>query len=260
MIETMRLIMDDRHLQKIEQVQQFLEGSGGVKFKPLSREEKYGWTESVLMRFKYPKLRRAGKGVIRQFVQKVTGYSRAQMARMISEYDRTGQLRRKEYQRHRFPGKYTRRDMELLARTDEVHGYLSGPATKRILEREYEVYGHEEFRNISGISVAHLYNLRRRNVRLGVGKAFTKTRTVSSRIGERVKPNPQGEPGHIRVDTVHQGDREGEKGVYHINAVDEVTQWEASGFGGENSGSLFGARPGTHPRWVSLSDQGLPFR
>jgi hypothetical protein len=28
------------------------------------------------------------------------------------------------------------------------------------------------------------------------------------------------------VDTVHQGDRDGVKGVYHINAVDEVTQWE----------------------------------
>jgi len=28
------------------------------------------------------------------------------------------------------------------------------------------------------------------------------------------------------VDTVHQGDRDGVKGVYHINAVDQVTQWE----------------------------------
>ena len=192
MIGTMRLIMDDRHLQKIEQVQRFLEGSGGVEFKPLSREEKYGWTESVLMRFKYPRLRRAGKGVIRQFVQKVTGYSRAQMARMISEYDRTGQLRQKEYQRHRFPGKYTRRDMELLARTDEVHGYLSGPATKRILEREYEVYGHEEFRNISGISVAHPYNLRRRNVRLGWARHSPKPGPSLPGLGNASNPTRKG--------------------------------------------------------------------
>ena len=47
-----------------------------------------------------------------------------------------------------------------------------------------------------------------------------------SRIGERARPEPQGHPGYIRVDTVHQGDDEGQKGVYHINAVDEVTQWE----------------------------------
>ncbi len=33
-------------------------------------------------------------------------------------------------------------------------------------------------------------------------------------------------PGYIRIDTVHQGDRDGMKGVYHINAVDIVTQWE----------------------------------
>ncbi|MEJ7606156.1 MAG: transposase family protein [Bryobacteraceae bacterium] len=31
------------------------------------------------------------------------------------------------------------------------------------------------------------------------------------------------------MDTVHQGDRDGKKGVYHINAVDEVTQWEVVG-------------------------------
>jgi hypothetical protein len=49
---------------------------------------------------------------------------------------------------------------------------------------------------------------------------------VASRIGERARPEPEGQPGHIRIDTVHQGDQEGLKGVYHINAVDEVTQWE----------------------------------
>jgi hypothetical protein len=117
-------------------------------------------------------------------------------------------------------------DMELLATTDEYHGYLSGPATRKILEREYGVYGREEFRNLSGISVAHLYNLRRRNIRLGVGKTFTKTKPTVSRIGERARPDPKGMPGYLRIDTVHQGDFEGIKGLYHINAVDEVTQWE----------------------------------
>jgi len=32
--------------------------------------------------------------------------------------------------------------------------------------------------------------------------------------------------GYLRIDTVHQGDQEGRKGLYHINAVDQVTQWE----------------------------------
>jgi len=45
-------------------------------------------------------------------------------------------------------------------------------------------------------------------------------------IAERRRPDPQGQPGYLRVDTVHQGDQKGSKGVYHINAVDEITQWQ----------------------------------
>ena len=37
------------------------------------------------------------------------------------------------------------------------------------------------------------------------------------------------QPGFLRVDTVHQGDLDGVKGVYHINTVDEVTQYEHVG-------------------------------
>ena len=45
-------------------------------------------------------------------------------------------------------------------------------------------------------------------------------------IGERRKPAPNGTPGYLRLDTVHQGDGPDGKGLYHINAVDEFTQWE----------------------------------
>ena len=34
-------------------------------------------------------------------------------------------------------------------------------------------------------------------------------------IGERRRPEPNGKPGYIRIDTVHQGDLDGVKGVYH---------------------------------------------
>jgi hypothetical protein len=94
------------------------------------------------------------------------------------------------------------------------------------MEREYEVYGHIEFGNISQISIAHLYNLRRSNAYRNSTRRFVKTKPTVSRIGERAKPDPKGQPGYIRIDTVHQGDTDGLKGVYHINAVDEITQWE----------------------------------
>jgi transposase InsO family protein len=58
---------------------------------------------------------------------------------------------------------------------------------------------------------------------------FEPTRPSAVSIGERRKPDPQGRPGFLRVDTVHQGDWDGAKGVYHINAVDTVTQWQVVG-------------------------------
>ena len=57
----------------------------------------------------------------------------------------------------------------------------------------------------------------------------TKTQATHSTIGHRRKPQPGGQPGDVRVDTVRQGDQDGAKGVYHINAVDEVTQFQLVG-------------------------------
>jgi len=197
-----------------------------LEFGGVSVEERYRWIEVVLTRFGYYRLKRAQKGVIRRYIEKVSGYSRSQVSRLIREYSRRGRLRKTQYKRHRFPKKYTPSDIALLARTDELHGYLSGPATKKILEREWEVYGHSEFANISRISIAHLYNLRRSHLYRSIAKRYTSTRPAVVRIAERARPDPAGRPGYIRVDTIHQGDLNGEKGVYHINAVDEVTQWE----------------------------------
>jgi hypothetical protein len=216
--------MNDEQLQTLDQVKRFIKGSQSIEFKGLIAREKYHWVEEVLKRFRYPKLQKEGKGLIKLYIMKVTGYSRAQLTRLISLYLQSGKVQPAKYQRHHFPQKYSAEDVALLAKTDELHGWLSGPATKKILERENEVYGHYEYASIAAISVAQIYNLRR-SPRYG-GKRYTHTKKVISKIGERVKPQSQGMPGQIRIDTVHQGDRDGHKGVYHINAVDEVTQWE----------------------------------
>ena len=218
--------MSDESLQTIERVRQFLEGSEAVEFRGVTAKEKYSWIQKLLIRFRYHRLKRDEKGVIRRYIQKVTGYSRSQASRLIREYQQTGRLRRTQYRRHRFGRKYSPSNVILLARTDELHGYLSGPATKRIMGRECQVYGHTEFGNISRISIAHLYNLRRSNTYRDIARRFTRTKPAVSKIGERAKPDPKGLPGYIRIDTVHQGDLTDQKGIYHINAVDEVTQWE----------------------------------
>jgi transposase InsO family protein len=58
---------------------------------------------------------------------------------------------------------------------------------------------------------------------------FEVTRPNPVSIAERRRPEPHGRPGFLRVDTVHQGDWNDEKGVYHINAVDTITQWQVVG-------------------------------
>jgi len=221
--------MNDERLQTIGQVKQFLAGSEALDFSGVSVEERYRWIETALVRFKYYQLKRAEKGVIRRYIEKVSGYSRSQVSRLIRVYNQRGQLRKAQYRRYRLPRSYTTADIALLARTDELHDYLSGPATKKIMERELKIYGHTDFRNISRISIAHLYNLRRSHLYRSITKRYTRTKPTMVRIGERARPAPGEAPGYIRIDTVHQGDHNREKGVYHINAVDEVTQWEIVG-------------------------------
>lgn len=220
------MIMNYEDIQTIAQVKQFLAGSEVLEFEGVSTEERYRWIEMVMVRFTYHRLNRKDKGVIRRYVEKVSGYCRAQVCRLIMKYNQRGRIKRAECNRHRFPGKYTRRDIALLARTDGLHDFLSGPATKKIMEREWKVYGNTDFKTISQISIAHLYNLRRGHLYRSINKRYTKTKPAVVKIGERTRPDTGGRPGYIRVDTVHQGDLNEEKGVYHINAVDEVTQWK----------------------------------
>ena len=116
-----------------------------------------------------------------------------------------------------------------MAEVDRAHEWLSGPATRHILRREYQQFDKEPFARLADISSAHLYNLRRSSRYRQVAAVFEPTRPSPVSIGERRRPDPQNRPGYLRVDTVHQGDWDGVKGVYHINAVDAVTQWQVVG-------------------------------
>ena len=121
---------------------------------------------------------------------------------------------------------YTTADAVLLAEVDEAFGQPSGPAIKRILWRQYHVFGDERFERLAGISNGHIYNLRGRRAYRSARTTFRATRGAISSIGKRRRPRPEGRPGFVRVDTVHSGDLGGEKGAYVINMVDEVTQFQ----------------------------------
>jgi hypothetical protein len=221
--------MDDSEKMSLNQMQAFLEGSTEVRFAGQSRAEVYGWVESTLVGHAYAGLGRRGKGLVRRYLAKMTGLSRAQIARFITCYRKTGKVVAAPYQRHQFAKRYTEADIVLLVYVDKAHGNLSGPATRRILEREYSEYGIAAYERLAKISVAQLYRLRNSTAYRKSNTTYQPTRPTVTPIGERRKPDPLGKPGFIRIDTVHQGDRDGQKGLYHVNAVDEKTQWEIIG-------------------------------
>jgi transposase InsO family protein len=99
-------------------------------------------------------------------------------------------------------------------------------AAKKLCERMFRIHGDHRDEALSHISVSHLYNLRKAYGYQRQRRQFETTRSTRSAIAVRRKPDPQGRPGYLRLDTVHQGDLDGIKGVYHINAVDEVTQFQ----------------------------------
>jgi hypothetical protein len=228
-IESMVIDMNEAQVRTLEQVRQVLAGTQAMEFQAAAADEgRYAWIESVLRRFEYRRLPRADRGPVLAYLQRLSGYSRAQITRLVSRWD-AGQPLVKNYgaPRHPFARLYTLADVALLADVDRAMGTLSGPATACVLRRQRDVFGDERFERLGSISVGHLYNLRHsagyRNQRV----VLTKTQpTKNTQIGVRKAPAPEGRPGFIRIDSVHQGDLDGIKGLYHINAVDCVTQWQ----------------------------------
>lgn len=222
----MTINMNDSHIGSIAQIQEFIKVSQKITFQRNSRKETYQWVEDILNRFTYFSLTKKDKSIIKKYILTMSGYSDAQLTRLICMKRRFGKVFLSSTAKHKFPRKYTAHDVALLIETDTAHSRLSGPATKKILKREYEKYGKQEYIRLKDISPSHIYNLRGSRHYESRTKSFHKTHSVKVPIGSRRKPDPRGEPGYLRVDSVHQGDWDKSKGVYHINLVDEVTQWE----------------------------------
>lgn len=225
----MTITMNDSHIVSIAHLRELLKITTAVRFKGQDKDETYEWIGGALGRFRYFSLEKKEKSVVKRYLMVMTGLSRAQITRLVARKKETGRLFVKKSDRNRFEPFYTKDDIALLIETDNAHNRLSGPATKKIFERMYEEYGDVRFERLQHLSVSHLYNLRGTRQYTSHALTYTKTNPITVPIGERRKPNPEGKPGYLRIDTVHQGDLDKEKGVYHVNIVDEVTQWEVVG-------------------------------
>ena len=226
MMRGMVIDMNDEQLHTLAELQAFLDGTVAVDF-AVAADERYDFIARTVRRFGYGRLNRADKGVVLRFLERVSGYSRQQLTRLVKRgAERRPLIKRYRASRTSFARTYTSADVRLLAHTDTLHGTLSGLATKKLMERAYDVFGDARYERLAIVSVAHLYNLRQRAGYLRHRQVWTKTRPVTIAIGERRAPAPNNQPGYLRVDSVHQGDLDGAKGVYHINTVDCVTQYE----------------------------------
>ena len=226
MMRGMVIDMNDRQLLTLAQLQGFLNGTVAVDFS-VAAEERYAFIARTVRRFGYRHLRRAEKAVVLRFLERVSGYSRQQLTRLVKRGGERGALTKRYHgSRTSFVRTYTSADVLLLAATDTLHGTLSGLATKKLMERAYRVFADARYARLATVSVGHLYNLRKRTDYQRRRQVWTKTRPVTIAIGERRAPAPNNQPGYLRVDSVHQGDQDGVKGLYHINAVDCVTQFE----------------------------------
>ena len=213
------ITMDDSRIISIEQLKDFLKASQKVvvllEDQPI--DEKYAFIEQTIKQFSYATLSKKDKHIVCLYLKKITGYKKRQTYRLIKRAQK-GSLEKILYQRVKPHKIYTSFDIKRLEETDELHLRLSELATKEILRREYEVFGQKDYQTISRISHSHITNLRHLPSYRNFWVNHTKARQIP--IGITRPPENFGRPGSIRIDSVSQKD------VYHINSVDEITQWE----------------------------------
>ena len=222
------ITMDASRVSSIAQLKNLTNALEPVELHAATISERYRWIESVAKKFRYRcrSLSKKAKQEIISSCVKMTGLSRTQVKRLLAKYRQNGFIVRKTMKRHKFPRVYTTDDVALLLKADNAVLRRSGPAMAHTFRRMYEKYGNKAYAKLARISVSHLYNLRETRQYQSHALTISGTKSVAVPIGRREKPKTDGKPGFIRVDTVHQGDLGKVKGVYYINLVDEVTQWE----------------------------------
>ena len=226
--------MDEAKLRTVVQLQEFLNATQEVKFTVApgqSDQERYEHISRVLKRFGYTGLGKGERGVVLAYLRCTSGYSRAQVTRLVGRW-KSNRLATVPLAKHYgrpaapFARKYTGADVELLVAMDRANEDVCGPAIVHLLQRAFCVYGDQRYERLSNLSVSHLYNLRKSAGYRNLRTHFTKTRAVCNPIGVRKPPRPNGRAGWVRIDSMHQGDLDGIKGVYHITCVDAVSQWQ----------------------------------
>ena len=226
MMPGMVIDMEEARLHTLAQVREFLDGATEIAFR-IPKVERYSFVGRVLMRFGYAAAGRVGKGVPLRYLALLTGLSRQQVTRLVRRYCQEGTLStRPGPPQHGFRLRFTRHGRGLAGRHGRAAWHRVRPGHQDIEGTDRPAVRECALRATGGISVSHLYNLWGRTPSQRPRRHWTQTRSTGVPIGQRRAPQPNGVPGYIRIDSVHQGDQGWMNGVYHLNALDSVTPFQ----------------------------------
>ena len=76
----------------LESIGRFVAASEEIRFEAEDRRQLYGWVERVLVGQQYALLGKTARGLMRRYIEKMTGLSRAQCTWLIARYTASGRV------------------------------------------------------------------------------------------------------------------------------------------------------------------------
>ena len=154
--------MNETKLRTIAQLQDFLKATPEVSFSRVGKEEdgqRYAHISRVLKRFDYAQRKKHERGVILAYLQHTSGYSRAQIKRLVARWHENRLAEVPLAKRYRVPAapfarKYTASDIDLLVEIDRANEDVCGPAIVHLFKRAYHTYGDKRYERLANLSVA----------------------------------------------------------------------------------------------------------
>ncbi len=81
---TMNIVMNTNYIKSIKDIEEFLNGMRKTELKSsASKKEKYLFISDTLVKLKYSQARKKEKGIIKAYLKEITGYSEAQIKRLM---------------------------------------------------------------------------------------------------------------------------------------------------------------------------------
>ncbi len=193
--------MNESQLRTIAQLQDFLDATPDVSFTAAADDgdaQRYEHISRVLRRFDYPQRSKRERGVVLAYLRRTSGLRPTQITRLVARWEENCLATVPLTKRYRAPAapfarKYTGVDIELLVEMDRANEDVCGPAIVHLLKRAHGVYGDPCYERLAGLSVSHLYKLRKSAGYQAQRISFTKTRPVCNPIGVRQAPHLRGQ-------------------------------------------------------------------